>query len=87
MKIVFAVAAAMTAVFAVSPAFAAKSKMMTCAGDGPSKMNTMVTGMEPGPSKWAMQKQVAMVNTSMSKGDMRGCNKAMMAGQKMAKKK
>ncbi len=84
MKFVFA-AAAVTAVLAVSPASAAK--MMTCAGDGPMKMNTMVTGMQPGPAKWAMQKQVAMANTSMSKGDMRGCNKAMMTGQRMAMKK
>ena len=84
MKLIFAAAVA-TAMLAVGPASAAK--MMTCAGDGPMKMNAMVTGMQHGPSKWAMQKQVAMVNASMSKGDMRGCNKAMMTGQRMAMKK
>ena len=80
MKYLFAVAA--VAVLAATPASAAK-KMMNCSGDGPSKMSTMMMGMPFDQKMMMMNKSQAEMNMAMSKGDMRGCNKAMMRAQKM----
>ena len=68
---------------AISPASAAS---MNCGGDGMAKASTMVMGMMMGtPERMAGDKQMMMANSAMSKGDMRGCNKAL-AGIKPAKK-
>jgi hypothetical protein len=76
MKYAFAVAA--VAVLAASPAFAAKSKKMSCAGDGPAKMMTSHMGSAYTPARIPMDKKLAAMNAAMSKGDMRACNKVMM---------
>ncbi len=80
MKILLAAALA-AAALAVTPADAAK--MMTCKGDGPMKVAAMKGAMSEG-AKSEMNKQVAMMNMSMSKGDMRGCHKAIMGAQRAA---
>jgi hypothetical protein len=73
-------AAALAAAFAVTPASA---KMMNCSGDGMMKVSNMGGMMADGPNKMMMMKEVGMANTSMSKGDMRGCNMHLMKAQKM----
>ena len=73
-------AATLAAAFAVTPASA---KMMTCSGDGMMKVSSMAGMMADGPNKMMMAKEVGMANTSMSKGDMRGCNMHLMKAQKM----
>jgi hypothetical protein len=73
-------AAALAAAFAVTPASA---KMMSCSGDGMMKVSMMTGMMADGPNKMMMNKEVGMANTSMSKGDMRGCNMHLMKAQKM----
>lgn len=80
MKYLFAAAALV--VLASTPA-SAKKMMMNCSGDGPSKMSTMMMGMPYDQKMMMMQKSQAEMNMAMSKGDMRGCNKAMMRAQKM----
>lgn len=62
----------------------AKPMMMGCSGDGMMKMNNMTTAMADGEQKMMMNREIAMANTSMSKGDMRGCNMHMMKAQKMS---
>lgn len=81
MKYLFAAAAVV--MLAASPASAAKSKMMTCSGDGPSKMSAKMMTMPYDQKRMMMDREMAMANTAMSKGDMRGCNKAMMRAQKI----
>ncbi len=79
----YLVTAAITAaVLSASPAFAAK-KMMGCAGDGPAKMSTAMMGMPYDQKMMMMNKAQSDMNMAMSKGDMRGCNKAMMRVSKM----
>jgi hypothetical protein len=75
-----ATAAAIAAALAITPASA---KMMSCSGDGMMKVNAMQGAMPDGPNKMMMGKEVGMANTSMSKGDMRGCNTHLMKAQKM----
>ncbi len=79
MKYLFAAAALV--VLAATPA-AAKSAKMSCAADGPSKMSAAMMGMPFDERMVMMNKSQADMNMAMSKGDMRGCNKAMMGGQK-----
>ncbi len=73
-------AAALTATFAITPASA---KMMTCSGDGMMKVSNMTTTMADGPNKMMMSKEIAMANTSRSKGDMGGRHMQLMKAQKM----
>ena len=81
MKFALASAAAL-AMLAASPASAAK--MLTCSGDGPSKLTAMMATMPYIPPKSDMMNmEVAKANMAMSKGDMRGCNRAMMRAQRM----
>lgn len=87
MKYLFAAAAIV--VLAVTPA-AAKSKKMVmtgCSGDGPSKMSSAMMTMPFDERMIMMNKSQAEMNMAMSKGDMRGCNKAMMRGQRAMKMK
>ena len=69
------------AAFAVTPASA--KMIMTCSGDGMMKVNNMIGTMSDGSNKMMMAKEVGMANTSMSIGDMRGCNMHLMKAQKM----
>lgn len=66
---------------AATPASAA---MMSCNGADLQKVNGMMPTMKDGPNKMAMYKEMAMTQTAMSKGDMRGCamhlNMAAKAG-------
>jgi hypothetical protein len=68
--------------FATTPVSAAK--MMSCNGADLQKVNAMMPGMVEGANKTTMYKEMAMTNTAMSKGDMRGCathlNMAAKAG-------
>jgi hypothetical protein len=79
-KYVFA-AAATAVVFAAGPASAA---MMSCSGENMTKTTTAMGTMQYGPNKRAMDKEMGMANTEMSKGNMRGaCShymRAQMAG-------
>ncbi len=67
---------------AATPAPAAK--MMSCNGADLQKVNAMMPGMVEGQGKTTMYKEMAMTNTAMSKGDMKGCamhlNMAAKAG-------
>ena len=56
----------------------ASSKMIMCSGDHLSKMTTMISGMLDGPHKWEMYTNLEMVNTTMAKDGVRGCEKLMM---------
>jgi len=82
----YLLAAAALVVLAATPA-AAKSARMSCAGDGPSKMTAAMATMPFDERMMMMNKSQAGMNMAMSKGDMRGCNKAMMGGQRAMKMK
>jgi hypothetical protein len=71
------------AVFLVSAP--ASANMMSCSGDGMSKMATMLGGMPDGPHKWEMYKHLAMVNAAMAKDGTRGCEMMMMNMMKGSK--
>lgn len=64
-----------------TPASAAK---MGCSGADLQKVNGMMPGMVEGPNKMTMYKEMMMVQSSMGKGDMKGCamhlNMAAKAG-------
>ena len=66
---------------AAIPASAAK---MGCSGPDLQKVNAMMPGMADGQNKMTMYKEMAMTQTAMSKGDMKGCamhlNMAAKAG-------
>ena len=66
------VAATIAIAAACSPASAAMMKSMSAGG-----------AMPDSPGKMAMMKEMAMANTQMSKGDMKGACKSYMKAQKM----
>jgi hypothetical protein len=72
--------AAIAVAFACTPASAA---MMACTSDNMMKSMNMGAAMQDGPQKTGMMKEMAMANTQMSKGDMRGACKSYMSAQKM----
>lgn len=72
--------AAAFVVLALSPASA---KMMACTGENVGKSIAMTSGMPDGPGKMGMNKELAMSNTDMSKGNMRGACMHYMKAQKM----
>ena len=75
------IAAATIAIAAtVSPASAA---MMKCTSENMMKSMSAGAAMPDGPGKMGMMKEMAMANTQMSKGDMRGACKSYMKAQKM----
>jgi hypothetical protein len=67
---------------AATPASAAK--MMSCSGADLQKVTGMMPSMADGPNKMTVYKEMAMTQTAMSKGDMKGCathlNMAAKAG-------
>jgi len=77
----FLITAAALSVLAIAPASA--KPMMGCSGDGMMKVNNMSTAMADGQQKMMMDREIGMANVSMSKGDVRGCNKHLMNAQKM----
>ena len=72
--------AAIAAAIAATPASAA---MMACSSDNMMKSMNMGAAMPDSPGKMGMMKEMAMANTQMSKGDMRGACKSYMKAQKM----
>lgn len=78
----FLITAAALSVLAIAPA-SARQMMMGCSGDGMMKVNNMSTAMADGQQKMMMDREIGMANASMSKGDVRGCNKHLMNAQKM----
>ncbi|WP_398478634.1 hypothetical protein [Tardiphaga sp.] len=78
----FLITAAALSILAVAPA-SAKPMMMGCSGDGMMKVNNMSTAMADGQQKMMMDREIGMANESMSKGDVRGCNKHLANAQKM----
>ncbi len=77
----FLITAAALSILALSPASA--KPMMGCSGDGMMKVNNMSMAMADGQQKMMMDREIGMANESMSKGDVRGCNKHLMNAQKM----
>ena len=75
MKTLAIVVAALVAV-AVTPAFAAKAakgaKATACTSENMAKTTGAMATMPDGPGKIALAKEMGMVNTDMSKGNMRG---------------
>lgn len=80
MKLMLA-AATIATVLATVPASAA---MMSCSSDNMMKSMNAGASMPDSPGKMAMMKEMAMANTQMSKGDMRGACKSYMKAQKMS---
>ena len=80
MKYAFATAALASAALAVGPASAA---MMSCSGENMAKTGTAIAGMQDGPNKTAMDKEMGMANTDISKGNMKGACMHFMKAQKM----
>lgn len=70
--------------FAFSPASAA---MMACTSDNMMKSAAMMGGMPDTPGKMAANKEMAMANTDMSNGKMKGaCTHYMKAQKAMSMK-
>ena len=74
------VAATIAIAAACSPASAA---MMKCTSENMMKSMNAGGAMPDSPGKMAMMKEMAMANTQMSKGDMKGACKSYMKAQKM----
>jgi len=74
------VAATIAIAAACSPASAA---MMKCTSENMMKSMSAGGAMPDSPGKMAMMKEMAMANTQMSKGDMKGACKSYMKAQKM----
>ena len=73
-------AAAVAVVITCSPASAA---MMACTSENMMKSMNMGGAMPDSPGKMGMMKEMAVANSQMSKGDMRGACKSYMKAQKM----
>jgi hypothetical protein len=77
MKILLTAAAFLA--FAFSPASAA---MMACTSDNMMKSAAMMGGTPDSPGKMAANKEMAMANTDMSNGKMKGACMHYMKAQK-----
>jgi len=77
--------AAVFSALAFTPA-SAKSKA-ACSGENIAKTSAAMANMPEGPGKMAMSKEMGMVNTEMSKGNMRGACAHYMKVQKMSSAK
>ena len=75
------ISAAIFSALAVAPASA---KMMSCSGANMMKSSAGMGSMMEGPAKWGMNKEMAMANMEMSKGNMRGACMHYMKAQKMS---
>ena len=78
--------AAMASALAFAPA-SAKTKATACSGENIAKTSAAMANMPEGPGKMAMSKEMGMVNTEMSKGNMRGACAHYMKAQKMGSAK
>ena len=75
--------AAVFSALAFTPAFA-KTKAAACSGENFAKTSAAMANMPESPGKMAMSKELGMVNTEMSKGNMRGACAHYMKVQKMS---
>jgi hypothetical protein len=82
---IFIIAAVFSAL-AFAPA-SAKTKATACSGENIAKTSAAMANMPEGPGKMAMSKEMGMVNTEMSKGNMRGACAHYMKVQKMSSAK
>jgi hypothetical protein len=78
--------AAVFSALAITPA-SAKTKAAACSGENMAKTTAAMATMPEGPGKMALGKQMGMVNTEMSKGNMRGACAQYMKAQKMSSAK
>jgi hypothetical protein len=83
--------AAMASALAFTPASAktkavAKPKATTCSSENMAKTTSGMQAMPYTPARMAMDKEMAAVNTAMSKGDMRTACARYANVQKMAGK-
>jgi hypothetical protein len=78
--------AAVFSALAFTPAFA-KTKAAACSGENFAKTSAAMANMPESPGKMAMSKELGMVNTEMSKGNMRGACAHYMKVQKMSSAK
>ena len=78
--------AAVFSALAITPA-SAKTKAAACSGENMAKTTAAMATMPDGPGKMALGKQMGMVNTEMSKGNMRGACAQYMKAQKMSSAK
>jgi hypothetical protein len=74
------VVAAAFAAFVWSPASA---KMMGCKADNFAKMTDRISTMPYGPKRMAMMREMAVVNTDLSQGDLRGACKHYATAQRI----
>ena len=79
MKTLLTAAAFVAFALSVSPASAA---MMACTSDNMMKSTATMTGTADTPAKVAMNKEMAMANTDMSMGKMKGACMHYMKAQK-----
>jgi hypothetical protein len=75
------IAVALLSAASFTPASAA---MMACTSDNMMKSAAMMSNMNEGPTKMAVNKEMAMANTDMSNGKMGSACKHYMKAQKAA---
>jgi len=74
------VVAAALAVFTLSPASA---KTIACTDENFTKMMDRMSTMPHGPKRMAMTREMAVVNTDLSNGDLRGACKHYVIAQRI----
>jgi len=82
--------AAASLALALTPAAAktkAKATVTACSGENMAKTSAAMQTMPYGPGTMAVNKEMGMVNTEMSKGNMRGACAHYMKVQKMSSAK
>jgi hypothetical protein len=79
--------AAVFSALAFAPASAKTKAAPACSGENMAKTSAAMATMPDGPGKMALGKQMGMVNTEMSKGNMRAACAHYMKAQKMSSAK
>jgi hypothetical protein len=74
------VVAAAVAALTLSPASA---KTMACTSENFAKMTNRMATMPYGPKRMAMMREMAVVNTDLSNGNLRGACKHYMVAQRI----
>ena len=81
------IVAAVFSALAFTPASAKTKRAAACTGENMAKTSAAMATMPEGPGKMAMSKEMGMVNTEMSKGNMRAACAHYMKVQKMSSAK
>jgi hypothetical protein len=81
------IVAAVFSALAFTPASAKTKGAAACSGENIAKTSAAMATMPESPGKMAMSKEMGMVNTEMSKGNMRGACTHYMKIQKMSSAK